>query len=151
MSGNINNAIEFHYVVKRFSFPDRNRLKRFILQLFKNENKKVDRINYIFCEDDYLLDMNKTYLKHNTLTDIITFDLSTNEKVTAEIYISIERVKENSRIYKSSFQKELQRVIFHGALHLCGFKDKKAIDIKLMRQKEEEYVAKYGVSRGTWK
>lgn len=105
--------------------------------------KKAD-LNYIFCTDKYLLTINQEYLKHDTLTDIITFDLSDgNGILTGEIYISTERVADNAARYGTTVVQELHRVIFHGALHLCGYKDKKDADKKLMRQKEDECLAAY--------
>jgi len=105
--------------------------------------KKAD-LNYIFCTDEYLLTINQEYLKHDTLTDIITFDLSDgNGILTGEIYISTERVADNAALYGTTVAQELHRVIFHGALHLCGYKDKKDADKKLMRQKEDECMEAY--------
>lgn len=123
---------------------NRNALKIFIERIFKKEKKGLGTINYIFCSDKRLLEINRTYLKHDYLTDIITFDLSEGLATTAEIYISIDRVKENARNNKVSFKNELHRVIFHGALHLCGYKDKKKEEIAEMRQKEDHYLALYG-------
>ena len=142
--------IKFHYLYKPFHFPERNRLKTFILKKLKKEGKEVGAINYVFCDDEYLVQINQQYLKHNTLTDIVTFELSTkNQPLISDIYISIERVKENAGKYGVPYLEELRRVVFHGALHLAGYKDKKKADIKLMRQKEEEYLRDYNVSRGT--
>jgi len=146
----IQGQIYFHYLVDPFHFPERTVLKQFIKGLMKREGKHVDTINYIFCTDEYLLDLNKKHLDHNTLTDIITFEYNTpGEPVLSDIYISIERVKENARLFKTSFQRELRRVIFHGALHLSGFKDKSSEQAQLMRKKEEEYLNSWDVSRGT--
>lgn len=143
------NRILFHFVTS-FSFPNRTRLKSFLLFLFKKEGFKVNTINFIFCNDEYLFQLNRTYLKHNTYTDIITFGLSNdNEPLVADIYISTQRVKDNSLLFSSSFLKELHRVIFHGVLHLCGYKDKKPNDIKLMRYKEDYYLNLYFVPRET--
>jgi rRNA maturation RNase YbeY len=142
--------IYFHYMADPFHFEQRNRLKTFIKGLLRRERKRLDTINYIFCTDAYLLRLNKTHLKHNTLTDIITFEYNeVGEPLLSDIYISIERVKENATLFNSSFKRELQRVIFHGALHLCGFKDKTPEQSQLMRRKEEEYLHKWLVSRGT--
>lgn len=129
-------------------------IKDFILQLFKKEGKKVEAIHYIFCTDEYLLNLNQEYLSHDTYTDIITFFYSeNNQPVSSDIYISIERVKENAQKFKTSFKDELLRVIFHGALHLCGYKDKKPTEEKLMREKEDFYINLFkktsNVSRGT--
>ncbi len=142
--------IFFHYPTHSFSLKDRNKLKRFIFLLIKAEKKKLETINYIFCTDAYLLELNKQYLKHNTLTDIITFELNaTNEPILSDIYISIDRIKENAKTFNIPFKKELHRVIFHGALHLCGYKDKNKEQMNLMREKEDFYLNQYFVPRGT--
>lgn len=138
------NKIQFHFPAGSFYLSKRTELKNFILKLLKREGKKVQHINYIFCSDEYLLGLNKAYLKHNTLTDIITFDLSENSnKLMSDVYISIERVRENAILFEVSFGRELTRVIFHGALHLAGYMDKSAGDVKLMRAKEDEYLNKW--------
>lgn len=142
--------IRFHYLTPRFSFNNRNRIKVFLLRQLEKENKTVDAINYIFCNDDYLTEINRQYLHHNTLTDIISFELSLKDKpLLADIYISIERVKENATIFKTTFQNELLRVIFHGVLHLSGYKDKGEVQQQEMRKKEEEYLKCYYVSHNT--
>ena len=139
--------IRFHYQTKPFFFPNRSNLKDFILKLFKTEGFEVGAINFIFCLDDYLLEINKAYLNHDTYTDIITFQYSsTGEPILSDIYISIDRVQENARVFNVPFLHELNRVIIHGALHLCGYKDKSKTDIKRMRHKEDLYLSKY-VSR----
>ena len=146
----IKGQIYFHYMSDPFHFPQRTALKGFIKGLMKREGKQVDTINYIFCTDEYLLTLNKQHLNHNTLTDIITFEYNApGEPALSDIYISVERVKENASLFKVSFTKELRRVIFHGALHLCGFKDKSPDQSQLMRKKEEEYLHRWDVSRGT--
>ncbi len=105
--------------------------------------KKV-QLTYIFCSDNYLLGINKEFLNHDTLTDIVTFDMTGEPNtLTGEIYISIERVAENAEKFGVDYINELHRVIFHGALHLCGFKDKKKEDKELMRKKEDESLAAY--------
>lgn len=142
--------VYFHFLTSGFTLKDRKRLKSFIADLFAHEEKKIDTINYIFCDDAYLLELNKSYLKHFTLTDIITFELSTaTEPTISDIYISIERVRDNAITFKIPFKKELHRVIFHGALHLCGYKDKTNSDQLVMRNKEDLYLTQYFVSRGT--
>jgi rRNA maturation RNase YbeY len=152
MASPLNNGIHFHFLTPPFFFPRRKELKTFLFGLFKREGKKVHSINYIFCTDGYLLSLNKTHLNHDTYTDIITFELSPkNEALIADIYISVERVKENAQSFTTSFQKELHRVIFHGALHLCGYKDKSKKQSQLMRFKEEENLIRYFVSRETKK
>lgn len=142
------NPIRFHYLVKDFYFPNRNQLKQFLTEQITEEGKNIDAINYIFCDDDYLLTLNQGYLNHDTLTDIITFELSpAKTPLLADIYISFERVKENAKELNRSIYDELLTVIFHGALHLCGYKDKSKKDAALMRQKEMEYLELY---RFTW-
>ena len=99
-------------------------------------------LQFIFCSDDFLLDINKQYLKHNYYTDIITFNLGA-DVIEGEIYISIDRVKENAANYNTSFKRELHRVIFHGVLHLCGYKDKLNEEKMIMRAKEVRYLQEY--------
>lgn len=102
------------------------------------------KLNYIFCTDTYLLSINQQFLQHDTLTDIITFDLSEKEnELVGEIYISVDRVKENANIFQAIYNTELHRVIFHGALHLCGFKDKTPTDERLMREMEQKCLDAY--------
>lgn len=142
--------ISFHYLVSPFHFPERNRLKEFLAKKIEMEGREVETINYIFCDDDYLLQMNQQYLKHDTLTDIITFELSPKgQPVVSDIYISVVRVKDNAKHFKVSFLDELLRVVFHGALHLIGYKDKSKEQLLVMRGKEDEYLKDYRVSRGT--
>ncbi|NTW23811.1 MAG: rRNA maturation RNase YbeY [Lentimicrobium sp.] len=105
------------------------------------EEKSPGDISYIFCDDSHLLEMNIKYLKHDTLTDIITFDYTEGSVVSGDIFISIERVKENAKLYSKSFTDELNRVMVHGVLHLCGYKDKSPKDEALMRKKEDEYLS----------
>ena len=142
--------IRFHFLTEQFYFPDRTQLKTFISALLKKEGKKVEAINYIFCDDEYLLTLNQDYLRHNTLTDIITFQLSDpGQPITADIYISVERVRENAQEFGSPFLRELLRVMFHGALHLSGYKDKTKDESARMRKMEDHYLKLYKVSRGT--
>ncbi|MEO7393906.1 MAG: rRNA maturation RNase YbeY [Chitinophagaceae bacterium] len=133
----------FFFENKNFTLKHRTLLKGFIGSIFKKEKKKLLLINYIFCSDKRLLEINRQFLNHDYYTDIITFDLSENHFTQAEIYISIDRVKENAKNLKTSFNSELYRVIFHGALHLCGYNDKRKNDISQMRAKEELYLLKY--------
>ncbi|MFT3949623.1 MAG: rRNA maturation RNase YbeY [Agriterribacter sp.] len=134
--------IQFFFPYKKNILTNRNKLKLFIQQLFKKEKISLGSLQYIFCSDDFLLDINKQYLKHNYYTDIITFNLG-EKVVDGEIYVSIDRVKDNAETYKTSFKRELHRVIFHGALHLCGYKDKLNEEIEVMRAKEERYLQEY--------
>jgi probable rRNA maturation factor len=136
--------VQFHFLKGANKLTQRTILKAFIERLFKKEGKILGKIQYIFCSDDYLLDINRQYLQHDYYTDIITFDLSEpKQPINAEIYISIDRVKENAREFKTSFKRELHRVIFHGALHLCGYKDKKPKEEALMRKTEDKYLGLY--------
>ena len=142
--------IRFYYQYQSFVFKDRQRLKSFLIGLFRSEGLKLNSLNYIFCSDAFLLKLNQQHLNHDTFTDIITFELSDPEApIEAEIYISVERVKENAETFLTSFRNELHRVIFHGALHLCGYKDKSKADQQLMRRRETYYLNKYFVSRET--
>ncbi len=123
------------------SLPNKPILKIFLKSIFEEENVGFERISYIFCTDKYLLELNQKYLNHNTLTDIITFTLSeTSLPIISEIYISIERVKENSVQLGVTYNKELSRVMIHGILHLCGYSDH-TTELKLqMREKEDYYL-----------
>ena len=123
---------------------NRRQLKYFIEQLFRKEGKKLSSLNYIFCSDKKLLQINRDYLKHDYYTDIITFDLSfTFSLLEGEVYISVDRVKDNARKLGVSFRSELHRVIFHGALHLCGYGDKTKTQIQEMRRLEDKYLHLY--------
>jgi probable rRNA maturation factor len=139
----INARIQFHFI-QPVSLEERTRLKQFIGTLFQKEKKKLAELQYIFCSDPYLLEINRQFLQHDFYTDIITFPLSDpGQPISGEIYISVDRVRDNAREFGSSFKKELHRVIFHGALHLCGYKDKSPRDEKLMREMEDKYLALY--------
>jgi len=117
--------------------------KKWLKQVISNEDKLVGDITYIFCNDDYLLKKNIQFLHHNTLTDVITFDYCKGNSVSGDIFISIERVKENSEDFKVDFLSELNRVLVHGLLHLLGYKDKTESEANLMRKKENYYLSKY--------
>ncbi len=109
------------------------------------EGIKKTRLNYIFCSDEYLHTMNQQYLNHDTLTDIITFDLSEDTSLIGEIYVSVDRVKENAEKFATTYNNELHRVIFHGTLHLCGFKDKTTADKLTMREQEDKCLSAYSL------
>ena len=116
-------------------------MKDFILSLFKKEKISFKHLTYIFCSDKYLKDLNKRFLNHNFYTDILTFKISgEDEPIVSEIYISTERVLENSKKFEQSYDSELLRVVIHGALHLCGYKDDTAKNKKIMRGKEDYYL-----------
>jgi len=123
---------------------DRTGIKKLIASVFRKEGVKLGSLNYIFCTDKRLLKINQDFLKHDYYTDIITFELSPKGlPIEGEIYISVDRVKENAITEETSFKQELLRVILHGALHLCGYKDKTAAQVTLIRQKEEFYLSNF--------
>lgn len=122
-----------------FNLPKKLKTKKWLIQIIKNHSFKLSTLNFIFCNDEYLLKMNIEYLNHHTLTDIITFDNSEDENIIeGDIFISIDRIKENANIFNVGFENELRRVLSHGTLHLLGFKDKKPKDKKEMTAKENE-------------
>ena len=137
-------GVQFFFHDRRIVIKGKKRLKIFIIDLFAKEKRDLDRLAYIFCSDKYLLEMNNRFLKHNFYTDVITFDLgSAGNGTEAEVYLSIDRIKDNAKKIGVPFNKELHRVIFHGALHLCGYKDKTKAQQKEMRSKENRYLLKY--------
>jgi len=121
-----------------FQLPQKRLIKNWLVQVAKQENIKIGEVSIVFCNDEQLLELNKQYLNHDTLTDIITFDYSEKKTLHGDICISVERVKENAKMYNCDFYVELRRIMVHGILHLCGYKDKKNTDRLLMKQKEEE-------------
>ncbi|MFM2138708.1 MAG: rRNA maturation RNase YbeY [Bacteroidota bacterium] len=136
-------SIRFHFEKKGVSLPDRGQLKRFIERMTRREKKKTGRIDIIFCSDRRLLAINREFLGHDYYTDIITFGLSKSGPIMAEIYISVDRIRDNARAYGTSLRSELHRVIFHGVLHLCGYGDKSRNEVKMMRAKEERALHQY--------
>lgn len=137
-------AIQFTSHEVKDYLKEKRRLKLFLADLFTTEEQGLKSLHYIFCSDAYLLEINKQFLQHDTYTDIVTFEMGEDPAVTeGEIYISIDRVLDNADKFKTPVNQELHRVIFHGALHLCGFKDKSKKDAALMRSKEDEYLEKY--------
>ena len=119
-----------------FKLKDKTKLKLWIKSIVNKEKHTLGALNYIFCSDDELLEINIKHLNHNTFTDIITFDYTEAKKISSDIFISIDRVIENSKKFDTSFENELHRVMIHGVLHLCGYKDKTKSDAELMRKKE---------------
>jgi rRNA maturation RNase YbeY len=141
-------AIHYYEVDVASRLKNKRKVSAFIGTLVKEylPVKRTD-LSYIFCNDDYLLEKNRQFLNHDTLTDIITFDLSENEEeLMGEIYISVDRVAENAAKFATTYATELHRVIFHGALHLCGFKDKNKEDKALMTQMENACLQKYSTT-----
>jgi len=136
----ISPTIWFHFE-KRIGLKDRQIVKTTLLALFKKEKKKLAELRYVFVPDKRLLEINREFLQHDFYTDVITFPLSgPGQPIVGEIYISVDRVRENAREFGSTIKKELLRVIFHGALHLCGYGDKTEAEEEKMRQMEEKYL-----------
>ena len=141
-------AVAFRSADKTLHITGKTGLKDFIRVLFKKEKTTLASITYIFCSDEFLLKMNRDFLQHDYYTDIITFGLSDKgQPIEAEVYISLDRVKDNARTIGTTTRDETLRVIFHGALHLCGYKDKKKSEITLMRAKEDEYLRLFEKTR----
>lgn len=132
--------IYFTSEIKAFKLKDKRKIKSGLAQMAKQEGKKIDELNYIFVDDNALFEINKQFLAHETYTDIITFDNNDDDDdyLEGDIFISVDRVAENAVEFGVSFEEELARVISHGMLHLCGYKDKSEDDVKLMRAKEDE-------------
>ena len=129
---------------KNFKISNKQKIRALLKKICKKENKKISFINCVFCSDNRLLEINKKYLNHTSLTDVVTFDFSTNKKnIEGDVYISIDRVKENAKKYKETFKKELLRIIIHGLLHLIGFLDKTKEEKNTMTLKENEYLSLY--------
>ena len=136
--------INFYSLDRNPALKNRKKLKLYIEGLFAKERKKLGKLSFIFCSDEHLLGINKQFLKHDFYTDVITFDLSANEsEIEGEVYLSIDRIKDNAKHVGVSFTEELHRVIFHGALHLCGYKDKKKEDVLIMRSLENKHIMLY--------
>lgn len=133
----------FFFEQRNFVLKERIALKYFIERIFKQEKKRIGSINYVFCSDKRLLEINREFLRHDYYTDIITFDLSESDITQAEVYISVDRVRDNAKKLGTPFKTELHRVIFHGALHLCGFSDKTTKAKKEIRSKEDFYLSWY--------
>lgn len=129
--------ISFFYEETNFSLPQSIRVKGWIKEIITQENFQLEHINFIFCSDNYLHALNVEYLEHDTLTDIITFDYSEEERLEGDIYISIDRVGDNAEELNNDFDLELKRVMAHGVLHLMGYKDKTLEEQKVMRDKED--------------
>lgn len=129
--------ISFNYETG-FEIENQAAYERWISQVIGSEGKKEGDINYVFCNDEYLLEINQKYLDHDTLTDIISFDYSIGNELHGDIFISVERVRENASDFDVPFDVELRRVMAHGVLHYCGYKDKSEADEVVMRSKEEE-------------
>ena len=137
----------FFYFETKIKLEKRLFLKQFLKEMNNIEGSKIKQLSFVFCSDIYLLDINRRYLNQNNFTDIITFNLNTEKygKAEGEIYISIERIRENAIKYNTTIDKELHRVIFHGVLHLCGYLDKTNKQASVMRTKEDFYLQRFGL------
>ena len=137
-------TIFFNNADRSTSLRSRTELKTFINKQCLKEGVHIETLQYVFCSDAFLLDINKRFLNHNFYTDIISFDLSEQKgRLIGDVYISIDRVKENAKTEGNLYTHELLRVIFHGALHFCGYKDKKPADQKTMRSMEDKWLKAY--------
>ncbi len=138
--------IDFHYETD-FSISSETHYADWICRVVTSEDSNVGPLEYVFCDDDYLLKINQKYLNHDTYTDIISFDYSTAREVSGDIFISVNRLKDNARKYKTSFEKELRRVMVHGVLHFLGYNDKSDRERDIMRRKEEEKIRMFHVEQ----
>ncbi len=124
-----------------FSLKTEPKVIKCIELLAKEELREIGGIAFVFCDDNYLHKINLEFLKHDTFTDIITFDYSAGNEIISEIYISVDRVADNAKKYSQTFEDEIHRVIIHGVLHLCGYRDRLAEDKQIMRDKENHYLS----------
>lgn len=138
--------INFNYE-SEFKLENEEAIENWLSAVILSEGKKEGEINYIFCDDEYLHKINLEYLNHDDLTDIISFDYTMGNEISGDIFISVERVQDNAVDFKVAFEEELRRVIVHGVLHYCGYKDKGEKDEQLMRSKENEKLSLFHVER----
>lgn len=138
--------INYHYETD-FNLEREEKFTEWINTVIDSEEKLPGEINYIFCDDEYLFDINKQYLNHDTYTDIISFDYTEGNVISGDIFISVDRIKENSIEFNTTFLDELIRVMAHGVLHYCGYKDKSIDDEGVMREKENEKISMFHVER----
>lgn len=138
--------ISFNYEID-FQLDNEILFSNWISKVILSENKKEGDINYIFCDDEFILEINKQYLNHDYYTDIISFDYSVGNELHGDVFISIERVQENAEDFNVTFEEELKRVIIHGILHYCGYKDKSEDEEVVMRNKEDEKIKLFHVEQ----
>jgi probable rRNA maturation factor len=138
--------INFNYETD-FTLDNEEAIAAWLTNVITSENKKEGEINYIFCDDEYLHKINLEYLNHDTLTDIISFDYTMGNELSGDVFVSVERVKDNAKDFNVIFEEELKRVLVHGILHYCGYKDKGEAEELLMRSKEDEKIALFHVER----
>jgi rRNA maturation RNase YbeY len=138
--------INFNYETE-FTLDNEQAFADWLSAVIVSENKNEGEINYIFCDDEYLHKINVEYLNHDTLTDIISFDYTVGNELNGDIFVSVERVEDNAKDFNVSFIEELKRVLAHGILHYCGYKDKSDSEAELMRAKEDEKIAMFHVEQ----
>lgn len=138
--------ISFNYETE-FEIQNESQYEDWIALIIESEDKTEGEINYIFCDDEYLLQKNIEFLNHDTLTDIISFDYTMGNLISGDIFISVERVADNAKDFNVSFDDELKRVMAHGVLHYCGYNDKTEADSQLMRTKEDEKIKLFHVEQ----
>ena len=138
--------INFNYETE-FTLDNEQAFANWLSAVIVSENKNEGEINYIFCDDEYLHKINVEYLNHDTLTDIISFDYTVGNELNGDIFVSVERVEDNAKDFNVSFIEELKRVLAHGVLHYCGYKDKSDSEAELMRSKEDEKIAMFHVEQ----
>ncbi|MFH7003283.1 rRNA maturation RNase YbeY [Flavobacterium sp. 9] len=138
--------INFNYETE-FTLDNEQAFADWLSAVIVSENKNEGEINYIFCDDEYLHKINVEYLNHDTLTDIISFDYTVGNELNGDIFVSVERVEDNAKDFNVSFIEELKRVLAHGILHYCGYKDKSDSEAELMRSKEDEKIAMFHVEQ----
>jgi probable rRNA maturation factor len=138
--------INFNYE-SDFTLDNEEAIATWLSAVIVSENKTEGEINYIFCDDEYLHKINLEYLNHDTLTDIISFDYTMGNEISGDIFVSIERVLDNAKDYNTVFEDELKRVLVHGVLHYCGYKDKSKEDETIMRSKEDDKLAMFHVEQ----
>jgi rRNA maturation RNase YbeY len=138
--------ISFNYETS-FKLAKKSDYSKWLSLVIQSEGKKEGDINYVFCDDDFLVKINQEYLNHDTLTDIISFDYSVGNELHGDVFISVERVKENAKDFDVFFDDEIKRVMVHGVLHYCGYKDKTTKDKEIMRFKEDEKMKLFHVEQ----
>jgi rRNA maturation RNase YbeY len=139
----MSSRIFFHREDVPYLLPKKRRIGAWLSAVAQEEGKRVGEVSYIFCSDNYLLSLNKQYLNADYFTDVITFDYCGEDLVSGDVFISVDRVKENAKLYGQAFFSEMLRVILHGILHLCGYKDKTKKEAEKMREKEDYYLQKF--------
>jgi rRNA maturation RNase YbeY len=135
--------IRFYNEDVNYVLVSKQKIRSWLLLVIEQEQKELGMVSYVFCSDNYLFKMNRQYLNSSYFTDVITFDYTEGTLISGDIFISIDRVKENAKLYKQRYFQEMLRVILHGILHLCGYKDKMPQEIKQMREKEDYYLQKF--------